>query len=100
MHVNGPTLTLADGAKWNVCKCIPYVAPEPPDFIVDVDDNTARLAQFEHLAQPPAENAPLQQQATVAPTTPATLPWAAAPDLPTLHRGTRNRRQREPYSPS
>ena len=100
VHVNGPTLTLADGAKWNICKCIPYVAPEPPDFTVDVDDNTARLAQFDHLAQPPADDASLQQQASAAPTPPATPPWAAGPYLPTLRSGTRNRRQGEPYSPS
>ena len=60
VHVNGSTLTLADGAKWNVRKCIPYVVPEPPDFTVDVDYNIARLAQFDHLAQPPADDAPLQ----------------------------------------
>ena len=65
--------------KWNVRKCIPYVATEPPDFAVDMDDNTlntARLAQFDHLAQSSADDAPLQQQATVAPTPPATPPWA------------------------
>ena len=117
VHVNGLTLTLADGAKWNIRKCIPYVAPKPPEFTVDVDDNTARLVQFDHLVQPPADDtarlvqfdhlvqlpaddAPLQQQAIVAPTPPVTLPWTAVPNLPTLPRGTRNRHQCEPYSPS
>ena len=98
VHVNGPFLALADGAKWNVRKCIPYVAPEPTDFTVDMDDNTARLAQFDHLAQPPADDAPLQQQVTVAPKPPATPPWATAPDLSILRRGTSNLCQREPYS--
>ena len=100
VHVNGPTLTLADGAKRNVHKCIPYVTPEPSDFTDDVDDNTVRLAQFDHLAQPPADDTPLQQQATVAPTPSVTPPWAAAPDLPILRCGTCNHRQREPYSAS
>ena len=74
VHVNGSNLTFADGAKWNVRKCIPYFAPVPPDFTDVVDNNTARLAQSDHLVQPLADNVPLQQQATVAPTPPATLP--------------------------
>ena len=60
MHVNEPTLTLADGTKWNVRKCILYITPELPDFTVDVDNNTARLAQFDHLAQPLADDVPFQ----------------------------------------
>jgi hypothetical protein len=37
--VHNATLTLDDGRKWNVRKCIPY--EEEPDFTVEFDTSSA-----------------------------------------------------------
>jgi transposase InsO family protein len=95
VRVNNTTLTLADGRSWNVRKCILHVAPEPPDFVIDVGGNTAQ-PPLDQLAQPPADNDAQHQQPPLTP--PSTPLRTAIPDH-LVRRGTRIRRQRVPYSP-
>jgi transposase InsO family protein len=74
--VRGATLTLADGKRWNVRKCIPC----RPDSANDADITVEVEAPTQHPQTPPASP-------------------PASPPIPILRRSTRSRHPPNRYSP-